>query len=155
MRNRLCACVVVGGAALFCTTAGCGEAPVLTVKEVKHLLRQLPYRYEFRPLPTPEGAEAAVAGRAFGPHHTVLNFGIALGHGDKPAVSHRKAAESYRYLPGGFIFTSDLFVWGPDGRLKAGPQFRTAAQSREAGHMEVLMTDVLCRATTGEHCPAV
>lgn len=145
---------LLGISALTCAVVGCGEASVLGAREAEHLLRQLPYRYEFREVPTPEGAEAAVAGRATGRHRTVLNFGIALGHGHYGVpVPRAGISESYGYPRGGFIFTTDTFVKGPDGRLKPGPQFKTAAQLHEASHMEVMMTDKLCLAATGDHCP--
>lgn len=79
-------------------------------------------------------------------HHTVLNFGIELEHGCEPVASYPQAAEVDRQSS--FIFTSDALV-------KPAPQLKTASQRREATHMEVLMTDRLCRATTGDHCPAV
>jgi len=133
---------------------GSGEARVLSAKETKQLLRKLPYRYEFRQVATPEGAETAVAGRAMGRHRTIINFGIALGHGYK-AVSVPQAGTrySYGYSRGGFIFTSDLLIEGSDGRLAPNPQLRTAAQQNEASEMTVTMTDRLCLAATGEHCP--
>lgn len=133
---------------------GSGETRVLDAKETEQLLRQLPYRYKFRGVATPKGAEAAVAGHAVGRHRTILNFGIALGHGHYGVpVPRAGISESYGYSRGGFIFTTDTQVRGPDGRLEPGPQFKTAAQWREASHMEVVMTDKLCLAATGEHCP--
>ncbi len=131
-----------------------GETRVLSAKETKRLLRQLPYRYEFRQVAKPEGAEAAVAGRAVGRHRTILNFGIALGHGHMGVpVPRAGTEESYGYPKGGFIFTDDSLIRGSNGRLESNPHFHTAAQWREAGHMEVMMTDKLCLAATGEHCP--
>lgn len=139
--------------ALTGAVLGCGETRVLSAQEAKDLLRQLPYRYDFREVPTPEGAEAAVAGRAIGRHHTELNFGIALGHGSEPVMQRPSAVEIDRHSS--FIFTSDAPVRGSDGRLEPARQLKTAAQWREATQMDVLMTDKLCRATTGKHCPAV
>lgn len=164
---RLLVCLL-SGVALLWTLAGCGddadtvsasaddvgETRVLSAEESKQLLRRLPYRYEFHEVPKPPGAKAAVAGRAIGPHHTVLNFGIALGRRIKGVpVPGAGTAESYGYSRGGFIFTTDMFVRGPGGRLVPGPQFKTEAQWREASHMEVMMTDKLCKAATGEPCP--
>jgi hypothetical protein len=135
-------------------SAGSGETRVLGTKETKRLLRQLSYHYEFRPVATPDGAEAAVAGRAIGHHRTIVNFGIALGHGHYGVpVPRAGTSESYGYPRGGFIFTSDEFINGPGGRMVPNPQLHTAAQWREAGHMEVMMTDKLCLAATSEHCP--
>jgi len=146
--------MTVGCAAAGDASSSSGEARVLGPKETKYLLRQLPYRYEFRVVSKPKEADAAVAGRAVGPHHTVLNFGIALGHGHHGVpVPRAGTSESYGYPRGGFIFTTDTFIKGPGGRLEPGPQFKTVAQWREASHMEVMMTDKLCRAATGEPCP--
>jgi hypothetical protein len=162
-RLRLLVCLL-GIAALAWATTGCGGAGaegagsdgagVLSAKETKRLLRQLPYRYTFRSVATPKGAEAAVAGRAIGTHRTVFNFGVALGHGHYGVpVPRAGTIDSYGYPKGGFIFTGDSLIKGPDGRVIVNPRFKTAAQWREAGHMEVMMTDKLCLAATGKHCP--
>jgi hypothetical protein len=58
--------------------------PTLGEAEVKQLLRQLPYRFEFRPVRPPRGANGAVAGRAIGPHRTIIRFGISLGRDGEP-----------------------------------------------------------------------
>ena len=123
-------------------------------KETKQLLRQLPYHYEFKPVSQPDGAEAAVAGLAIGRHRTKLNFGIALGHGHNGVpIPGAGSSESYGYPKGGFIFTTDLQVTGPDGRLAVNPRIHTAAQWDEATTMSVMITDQLCLAATGDHCP--
>lgn len=133
---------------------GSGETRVLGAKETKGLLRQLPYRYTFRKVATPDGADAAVAGRVVGRHRTVVNFGISLGHGYKAIPVPRAGTRySYGYSRGGFIFTSDILIEGSDGRLVPNPQLHTAAQQNEASEMTVAMTDRLCLAATGEHCP--
>jgi hypothetical protein len=160
---RLLACllslVVAGWTATGCgtggdTAEGSDGTRVLGPKETKQLLRQLPYRYTFRSVATPKGAEAAVAGRAIGRHHTRLNFGIALGHGHHGVpVPGAGTEESYGYPRGGFIFTDDVFVKGSDGHLEPNPNLHTAAQWNEATSMSVAMTDKLCLAATGEHCP--
>lgn len=162
--RRACAYLLVAAA----VGSGCGgasdgetepaatksEARVLGATEAKQVLRDLPYRYAFKSVAKPEGAQAAVSGRAIGPHHTVLNFGIALGHDTTGVpVAGVGTAESYGYPRGGFVFTTDTFVRGSDGKLVRGPQFKTDAQWREVSHMEVMMTDKLCRAATGEPCP--
>lgn len=163
----LCCCVL--GVAIVLAATGCGENAgadgdaadahgrarvVLSKEEAMQALRQLPYRYRFRAVATPEGADAAVAGRVTGSHQTVLNFGIALGHGHHGVpVPRAGTSESYGYPLGGFIFTTDTFVEGPDGQLERGPQFKTAAQWHEASRIEVMMTDKLCLAATGRHCP--
>ncbi|HEU5254277.1 MAG TPA: hypothetical protein VFU16_13230 [Solirubrobacterales bacterium] len=153
--------VALAGVAMGCgedaegeTSADAGETRVLSATETKQLLHQLTYRYKFRQVATPEGAEAAVAGRVFGPHHTVLNFGVALGHGNHAVpVPRAGTAESYGYPRGGFIFTTDTFIKGSDGRLVPNPKLKTAAQWRQASDIEVKMTDKLCLAATGGHCP--
>jgi hypothetical protein len=162
-RLQLFACLL-GIAALVWAMTGCGgnagakgagsdEMGVLSAKETKRLLRQLPYRYTFRQVTTPKGAQGAVAGRAIGGHHTRLNFGIALGHGYHGVpVPGAGTEESYGNPRGGFIFTDDLLIKGSDGRLKTNPHLQTAAQWDEATNMSVMMTDKLCLAATGEHC---
>jgi hypothetical protein len=78
-KQLLCFLVsLLGMSSLACVMSGCGQTLVLSAQETKDLLRQLPYRYEFRDVPAPEGAEVAIAGRAIGRHRTILNFGIAL-----------------------------------------------------------------------------
>jgi hypothetical protein len=162
-RIRSLACLL-GIAAAAWAMAGCGNAGaegagsggtrVLGAKETKRVLRKLPYRYEFRPIATPPGAESAVAGQVIGRHRTKVNFGIALGHGHQAVpVPQAGTRYSYGYPRGGFIFTSDLLIVGSDGRLTPNPQLRTAAQQNEASEMTVAMTDKLCLAATGEHCP--
>ncbi len=133
---------------------GGGQARVLSGKDTKQLLVELPYRFKFRPVAEPGGAESAVAGRATGPHHTVLNFGIALGHGHYGVpVPRAGTIYSYGYPSGGFIFTSDEFIEGSDSRMVPNPHLKTPKQWDEVSHMEVMMTDKLCLAATGEHCP--
>src|SRR5204862_6795876 len=79
--NHLFACmfvlVAVGWTITGCgagevVAGGSGGTRVLSPRETKRLLRQLPYRYTFRPVATPDCADAAVAGRAIGRHHTEL-----------------------------------------------------------------------------------
>ena len=136
------------------TTAGSGGSSLLSAKETKRLLRQLPYRYTFRPVAKPEGADAAVAGRAVGAHRTVLQFGIALGHGHHAVpVPRAGTSGSYGYPRGGFIYTDDVLVKGKDGHLVSNPKFHNAAQWNEANNMSVMMTDKLCLAVTNDHCP--
>jgi hypothetical protein len=164
---RYFACLL-GVGALVLAAAGCGDdagaegsdsadhsaTRILSARETKQLLRQLAYHYKFRPVAMPEGADAAVAGRVAGRHQTILNFGIALDHGHHGVpVPHAGTSESYGYPRGGFIFTDDSLIKGPDGRLVPNPHLHTAAQWRESSHMEVMMTDRLCLAATGRHCP--
>lgn len=127
---------------------------VLSAPEVVRLLRRLPYRYTFRPVQPPKGAQAAVAGRALGAHHTVLNFGIALGrHTAGVPVPRAGVSEVTYYLDGGFVYTDDLQVPGKREKWEPGPQFHTAAQWREGGHMGVEIREALCLRATGRVCP--
>lgn len=161
-------CLLLVAAVLVATVAGCGdgagaegettarsgESGVLSTHEAKQLLRQLPYRYTFRSVATPDGAEAAIAGKAVGRHRTVVNFGIALGRGgDAVPVPRAGTRYAYGFRRGGFIFTSDELIENSAGRLIPNPQHPTAAQQNEASEMTVAMTDKLCRATTSEPCP--
>ncbi|MFL5901453.1 MAG: hypothetical protein ACJ75S_09685 [Solirubrobacterales bacterium] len=135
--------------------AGPASSKVLGANKMKQLLRQLPYRYTFRPVAKPKEAEAAVAGRAVGRHRTVVNFGVALGHGRYGvSVPHVGTRYSYGYPRDGFIFTNDTLIEEPDGSLAPNPKHHTAAQQNEASNMTVSMTDKLCIAATGEHCPS-
>jgi hypothetical protein len=153
---------LVGVAGCGSTTAdGAGEpasssSHVLSPREVSQLLRELPYRYTFRDVPLPKGAEAAIAGRAVGAHHTVVNFGIALGRHTSSVPLPRVGIAEVSYYPrGGFVFTDDEIIRKENGEWESGPQFHTAAQWREAGHMTVEMEEKLCLGATGKVCPAV
>jgi hypothetical protein len=143
------------GVACSITVIGCGGGAAgnetLTESEVKGLLRTLPYRIDFRKVVIPNGADGAVAGRAYGRYKTVLNFGIALGSSPGPVpVPHAGTKESYGYPNGGFLLTDDLNLREVSGELVPTKTFK---QWREAGRMEVAITDKLCRAATGEPCP--
>lgn len=139
---------------------GCGESAtgegsvgsprVLSSTEAKRLLLQLPYRYKWRRVELPKGANGALAGTAFGKHRTIVHFGISLGtEAEAVPVPQAGARDPYDYTQGGgFAFTDDMVVPGGIGK-----QFRTAAQWDEAGTMVVEMTQKLCEATTGDVCP--
>jgi hypothetical protein len=115
------------------------------------LLLQLPYRYHWRQVELPKGASGALAGTAFGKHHTVLHFGLALGREPYPVpVPRAGTTGSYGY--GGYVYTDDILVPGKHGKWIVGPQFHTGAQWREGNEMEVQMEEKLCRAETGEPC---
>lgn len=148
-------------AVLSITTAllGCGgkasgdpDSPrILTTKEAQKLLLQLPYKYQFREVELPEGASGALAGKAFGSHHTVVSFGISLGAEPEPVpVPQAGVRGAYYYWGGGLVFTDNLVVAG--GAPKG---MRTKAQWHEAVDMVIEMQDKLCEASTGEFCPAV
>lgn len=131
-------------------TGGANAGP-LTAQEAKELFEQLPYRYKFRRAPTREETDEVLAGRAFGPHRTVLNFGLSLGESPKLVpVPKAGVSDSYVYSDAGFAFTSDLDVDRVSGALTPRKSYR---QYRQAAHMEVELTDKLCVAVTGEHCP--
>jgi hypothetical protein len=127
-----------------------GSPRVLSSAEAKRLLLHLPYRYQWRRVPLPEGASAALAGTAVGNHRTILHFGIAFGTEAKPVpVPQAGARDPYDYTQGGgFSFTDDLVI--PGG---VGKQFHASAQWDEATTMEVEMEEKLCKASTGEFCP--
>jgi hypothetical protein len=116
---------------------------------IKQMLRALPYRFEFRPVPTPEGADYAIAGKVLGPHRTAVNFGISFGGGAVP-VPH---AGTLNAVGGSaFTVTDDSVVRGNDGQFTSGPLIHDAAQDREAAKMIGAIEEMLCQAKTGEPC---
>jgi hypothetical protein len=148
MRISFWALSVVAIAVISC---GCGGPRVLSSTEAKHLLLQLPYRYHWRKVELPEGASGALAGTAIGGHHTVFHFGLALGR-NSYGVPVPRAGTDGAYGYGGYVFTDDILVPGKREKWESGPQYKTEAQWREAGRMEVNMEEKLCRAETGEPC---
>ena len=125
---------------------------MLTAAEAKDALRGLPFRLRFRSVTLPKGAIGAVAGRVEGKHHTRLNFGIALGHETRGVPVPRAGTTEITGYEN-FVFTDDLEVPGRNGKWEPGPQFHTAAQWREAGHMDVELREAICVAETGNVCP--
>jgi hypothetical protein len=151
-----CGGSAAGGASQQSTTAmaAVSSPGVLTSAEARRLLLQLPYRYSFRHVAPPSGASGAVAGRAVGAHHTLVHFGIALGHEPEPVPVPQSGTESpYSYPAGGFVFTDDLEVRGKNGNSRPAKQFHTWAQWDEATTMVVEMQEKLCKKATGEACP--
>lgn len=165
-----CTSALLGAATVLLVVAGCGSSVagsgesgpsgatvkstgghVLSVVETKAALRSLPYRITLRAVPLPQGATGAVAGRAVGQHHTVLHFGIALGR--RPSPVPGIGAEIVGYEGGGFVYTDDTLIAGKHEKWETGPQFHTAAQWHEGGHMGVEITEALCVAATGHVCP--
>jgi hypothetical protein len=137
------------------TSAAGGTQPdVLTTKEAKFLLLQLPYRYAFRPVPLPEGASGAIAGRVTGPHRTSFYFGVSLGRNavgvPVPEAGTSNSIWSERL---GFAFTTNLLVKGPNGNWIISPEIKTQAQSAQSDRMEYRMLDALCKGATGKVCP--
>lgn len=133
---------------------GCGGSKVLSSTEAKHLLLQLPYHYRWRPVKLPDGASGAVAGTAFGKHHTIVHFGISLGANPQPVPVPRVGPSAQDYEGGsGFLINDDLEVSGKNGAMHFGNQFHTAAQWQEGANIVVGMAEKFCKATTGKPCP--
>lgn len=170
-RDRLCfllaLLVVLGLSSVLLGCAGGGGGPdavqghgegdrspnQLDTKNAEAALRLLPYRYKFRSVPRPDGDIVALRGRAIGEHHTVVPFGVILGDSSDELLPSPGAAETYRYPQGRFSFTTDIVLVDSTGRLEANSRYHSAAQWEEANRMEVRMTERLCQASTGEHCP--
>ena len=127
---------------------------VLSEREVKLLLLDLPYHYKFRKVKVPKNASGALAGVATTARGTFLNFGVALG-GDADPVPVPKAGtnSAYGYPDGGFVFTDDLLIPGPHGHWHIPKRFHGRAEWNEAGHMGVTMQEKLCKAVTNKPCP--
>jgi hypothetical protein len=138
---------------------GCGGAHVedtvseLTVPRTKKLLLALPHRYDFRVVDRPQGAYGAVAGRAYGRHHTYIDFGISLGAHPAPIpVQQAGVSEAESFPEAGFVFTANVLVQEKNGGWVAGRQLLNHAQWREANRMVTEMEQRLCQATTGGPC---
>lgn len=138
-------------AGIVALVSGFGATRTLDEAEVRQLLRQLPYRFEFRQVDPPDGASGAVAGRVIGPHRTVVNFGISLGRGGAPVVLGPGSDTADATGGETFRVTDDTMVI-VNGKLKAGDQFNTAAQWNESSRIVVDIEEKLCRATTGQPC---
>lgn len=152
--------VTLGLLLLLGGIVGCGSSadgaatvsspPMLSAAEAKGLLKDLPYRYRWREVEAPKGAAAALAGVATGKHRASFHFGIALGSHPAPvSVPQSGTSSAYAYSQGEFVFTDDIVT--PHG---VGKQIKNAAQWREANLMVVKMEEALCKAATGEPCPA-
>jgi len=133
-----------------------GSPRVLSSGEAKRLLLRLPYRYRWRQVPLPKGASGALAGTAMGKHRTVIHFGVAFGTAAEAVpVPQAGRRNPYDYSQGGgFVFTDDIIVPRSIVPSGIGKQIKTAAQWHEANIMEVEMEEKLCKASTGEPCPA-
>lgn len=143
--------IVVVATALAVSVFGSNGPKTLSEAETKSLLRQLPYRFEFRPVRVPQGASGAVAGRVIGHRGTVVRFGVSLGSRGKPVSlgPHTDFADA----TGGATFrvTDDAWIV-VNGRPTFGKQIRTATQWHEAATMNVDIEEKLCRATEGKPC---
>jgi hypothetical protein len=141
--------LAVGIAAAVTTSSG---AKTLDGPETEAVLRQLPYRFRFHGVPTPDGASGAIAGRAIGPGDVALRFGVSLG-GAGDAVSlgpHTDVADA----TGGETFRlSDDTMIVVDGKPREPARFSTVARWRTAMRMAVAIEEKLCRATEGGACP--
>jgi hypothetical protein len=131
---------------------GCGDK-VISADEAKQALRKLPYRFEFRSVPIPGDSEGAVAGTAYGPRGIFLRFGLALGPSASPIPVPQAGTREIIGFRDRWMFTSDLQVVNSKGKLIVPPRFKTLKQWREAGHMEVEITNAICEADIGEPCP--
>lgn len=168
MSRRLCT-VLLATLCLY-VTIGCGSSSegetsgaseggtdggtrLLTASEVKQSLRPLPYRFEFRHVALPDGAYSAIAGTAFGQHRTVVHFGISFGRAADGVPVPRAGTDSTFTYHGLFVYTDDQQWRNAEGKLATPPRMKTGLQWREAGRIEVDITDRLCRSATGEPCP--
>lgn len=136
---------------LALTLQACSDTKTLSVGETKKLLRELPYRIEFKPVTTPEDASGAVAGVAHGPHRTVLRFGVSLGRGGDPVslgpnsnLANATGGKTFR------VTTDDMIVVG--GKLRPNPRLETSAQWKTSATIAVDIEQKLCRAAEGEPC---
>jgi|SRR5215218_9255403 len=127
------------------------ETPrTLDEAETEQVLELLPYRLEFRPVRTLPHASGAVAGRAVGPHGTVVRFAVSLGRGGEPV---RLPPPSDPEATGGETFrVTDDAVVVVDGRPGIAARLDTAAKWKEAARIVVDIEEQLCRATTGKSC---
>lgn len=130
-----------------------GGMRLLTAQEVKRTIRQLPYRFEFRSIPSPDGAYSAVAGRAIGRHRTTVNFGISFGRAADAVPVPRAGTDSTYTYHNLFVYTDDLQWRNAKGTLVSNPRLKSGAQWREAIEINVDITGRLCRLATGEPCP--
>ena len=132
---------------------GCGSGTeTLSEAEAKELLRELPYRFEFSPVATPDGADGAVGGTVFGPHRTHIRFGISLGEG----AGKVSLGPDTDFGNGGGTETAHLTADDTlmvDGKLQINPRFKTRAQWETAATMHVSIEEKLCKATEGHPCP--
>jgi hypothetical protein len=126
----------------------------LSVREVKTLLRQLPYRYRFRRVKAPEGATGAVAGRVYGRHGAWFDFGIALGPDAHPVPMPNSGTESATSNgSANFVFTDDTLVKGKNGNWSIAPNIKNERQWQQVINIGNRMEQRLCRAATGMACP--
>ncbi|HEX4669312.1 MAG TPA: hypothetical protein VH275_04985 [Solirubrobacterales bacterium] len=145
--------LVVALAAVIAVVSLVRQSGPKTLSETatKDLLRELPYRFEFRSTPIPDGADGAVAGVARGAHGTVVRFGVSLGQGGKPISlgPHSDLAE----VGGGETFrvTNDSSVI-VDGNVETSPRIKSSAQWHDAVSIVVAIEEKLCRATEGKAC---
>ena len=145
--------LVVALAAVIAVVSLVHQSGPKTLSETatKDLLRELPYRLEFRPTPVPDGADGAIAGVARGAHGTAIRFGVSLGRDGKPVSlgPHSDLADA----TGGETFrvTNDSSII-VDGNVEAGPRIKSTAQWHEAVSIVVAIEEKLCRATEGKAC---
>ena len=126
----------------------------MTASEARHVLRQLPYEYQFRPVPLPDGANGALAGRVRGPHDTSFEFSIALGRHPGAVPDPQSGTANAVGVPvAGFVFNDNILIKGRHGNWVTSKEIHTAAQSTESSNMHLEIEEKLCRAATGKPCP--
>lgn len=140
-------------ATLSIAALGCGGTN-LSESEVKNGLRHLPYRFKFRTVETPAGADAAIAGRAFGRYKTYIDFGISFGSEAEPVTVPRALTNEPEGFPAGeYVLTANVLIEDKYGKLATGKQIHNGRQWDEANHMVTDIEQTLCRMATGRPCP--
>lgn len=123
----------------------------MTTARAKAILRELPYRYDFRRVQLPKGASAAVAGRVYGPHRTWFDFGSSIGKDAEPVpVPHAVGSEAVGGY--GFLFTNNELVKTGANHWVPAPHFHTQAQWDEVSRMATEINEKFCLTITGEPC---
>jgi hypothetical protein len=144
--------VLLAGVVVALASAFGSGTRVLSEEEAKAALLELPYSFEFRDAPEPDGSSGAFFGTATGGHGTVVEFGVSLGSGRQALVL--APGETGEEATGGetFLVTSDALDEPSPGKFVAEPRYRTAAQWDELSRVVNAIEQKLCRETTGEPC---
>jgi hypothetical protein len=151
-------CLVVVLLALGCSSCS-GQAQddsILTTGEAKRALQVLPYRFSYKGVKRPRGATEAFAARVYGRYRIWFDFGISLGfNGDPVPIPPSGVMNAVGNGEAGFVYTDNLLVRDEHGKYSVAAQIRTRAQYKESLHMATEIEETLCKAATGEPCPAV
>jgi hypothetical protein len=138
--------------------AGCGVSALdariesMTDARAKAILRELPYRYDFRRVQLSKGASAVVAGRVYGSHRTRCDFGISIGKSaELVPMPHAVGSEAVGGY--GFLLTNNELVKAGANHWVPAPQCHTKAQWDEASHMATEVNEKFCFAIAGKPCP--